>query len=234
MLCLVILFADFRNDQLAFARVKVAEHEAEAALVQLFAEKQLAYPPSGLILVAFKKESVIEAWVPNGKTYAHLKDYRICARSGQLGRKHRAGDGQVPEGFYDIAAFNPSSSYYLSLKVSYPNAADRILNRGAALGGDIFIHGDCVTIGCMPIEDAHIKELYWLAVQARSHGAQTIPVYIFPFRFQDAAVEHAADANGEWAFWDNLRAGYEQFKREPRMLAVTVDSHGHYLFGLPR
>ena len=39
-----------------------------------------------------------------------------------------------------------------------PNAADRILGERGRLGGDIFIHGSCVTIGCVPIEDDGIEE----------------------------------------------------------------------------
>ena len=37
----------------------------------------------------------------------------------------KEGDGQIPEGVYGIEYLNPNSSYYLSMKVSYPNAADR-------------------------------------------------------------------------------------------------------------
>jgi murein L,D-transpeptidase YafK len=37
-------------------------------------------------------------------------------------------------------------------------------------GGDIFLHGNCVTIGCLPITDEGIKEVYWLAVLARTTG----------------------------------------------------------------
>lgn len=232
---LFLLLADFQSDQLVYPRVKVAQAEAGAGLEQLFLEKKLAYPPVGLVLVALKEEGLIEAWVPGGSTYVHLKDYKICARSGGLGRKRRAGDGQVPEGFYEVAAFNPSSSYYLALKVSYPNAADRVLNRGVPLGGDIMIHGNCVTIGCLPIQDEHIKELYWLAVQAKAHGAKKIPVYLFPFRFHDnLAADHVAHPQEEWAqqwsFWENLREGYLRFQKHPLPLAVSVAKDGHYVF----
>ena len=33
------------------------------------------------------------------------------------------------------------------MRVSYPNVLDRKLKH---TGGDIFIHGSCVTIGCIP------------------------------------------------------------------------------------
>jgi len=41
-------------------------------------------------------------------------------------QKRRFGDEQVAEGFYELDWFNPQSNFYLSLHVSYPNAADRV------------------------------------------------------------------------------------------------------------
>jgi murein L,D-transpeptidase YafK len=73
-----------------------------------------------------------------------------------LGPKRRKGDGQVPEGLYVIDTFNPNSIFYLSLGINCPNASDRVLGKGE-LGGDIFIHGNRVTIGCIPIRDYPIK-----------------------------------------------------------------------------
>jgi hypothetical protein len=40
----------------------------------------------------------------------------------------------------------------------YPNESDRILGERKNQGGDIFPHGNCVTIGCLPITDGGIKE----------------------------------------------------------------------------
>jgi hypothetical protein len=53
---------------------------------------------------------------------------------------------------YRIEHLNPMSSYHLSMKVSYPNAFDRRMaarDRRTNLGGDIFIHGKSVSIGCV-------------------------------------------------------------------------------------
>ncbi len=108
-----------------------------------------------ILLRAYKQESELELWAKNkkDKQYTLLKTYKICASSGTLGPKRKQGDIQVPEGFYVIDRFNPVSNFYLSLGVSYPNASDKILGVKGALGGDIFIHGNCVTIGCLPISD---------------------------------------------------------------------------------
>src|SRR5205814_6993990 len=107
-----------------------------------------------------------------------IKTYRVCAASGGLGPKLQAGDGQVPEGFYEISQFNPWSQFLLSMRVSYPNALDRKLKH---TGGDIFIHGNCVTIGCLPIEDGPIQELYIIAKDAHAAGPR-LDCVLFPRR----------------------------------------------------
>jgi murein L,D-transpeptidase YafK len=59
------------------------------------------------------------------------------------GPKQREGDFRTPEGRYVIEAKNADSDFFLSLKVSYPNAADIAQARrlGVDPGGQIMIHG---------------------------------------------------------------------------------------------
>ena len=116
-------------------------------------------------------------------TFRLFKTYRICALAGYMGPKRIQGDYQVPEGFYYINEFNPSSTYYLSLGLNYPNASDRVLSDSLRPGGEIYIHGSCVTVGCIPITDQQIDELYVLAAHAKDMGQDYIPVHIFPIRF---------------------------------------------------
>lgn len=128
-------------------------------------EKGIPYPPSGVTLVGLKEERRLEVWVRKGQAHVLLRDYAILAASGGPGPKLRQGDFQVPEGIYRITGFNPASSYHLSLRVDYPNAHDREVARSehrTNLGGDIFIHGKSVSIGCVAIGDAGIEELYLL------------------------------------------------------------------------
>ncbi|MFN0199917.1 MAG: murein L,D-transpeptidase family protein, partial [Bacteroidia bacterium] len=78
-----------------------------------------------VFLRAFKQEKVLEVWAKKeGNPYQLLKTYPICAASGELGPKKREGDKQVPEGLYEIVAFNPESKYHLSLRLNYPNEYD--------------------------------------------------------------------------------------------------------------
>jgi hypothetical protein len=124
-----------------------------------------AYPPSRLTLVGLKDEAVLEAWVPASGRWKLVREYPVLAASGGPGPKLRAGDLQVPEGIYRLTAFNPNSSYHLSLRVDYPNADDVAAakaERRENLGGDIFVHGKAVSIGCLALGDAGIEELYVL------------------------------------------------------------------------
>ena len=59
------------------------------------------------------------------------------------GPKRREGDMRTPEGSYYLESKNIDSDFFLALKVSYPNAADRTLARqlGVDPGGQIMIHG---------------------------------------------------------------------------------------------
>jgi murein L,D-transpeptidase YafK len=59
------------------------------------------------------------------------------------GHKERQGDGRTPEGRYLVDWRKPSSKFYKSLHISYPNAGDllRARRRGVDPGGLIMIHG---------------------------------------------------------------------------------------------
>lgn len=126
---------------------------------------RMAYPPRRLTLVGLKQERALEVWVEGPGGWQRLRSYRVLAASGGPGPKRREGDLQVPEGLYRITAFNPNSRYHLSVRVDYPNADDRAAAHAegrSLLGGDIFIHGRAVSIGCLAIGDDAIEELYVL------------------------------------------------------------------------
>jgi murein L,D-transpeptidase YafK len=144
------------------------------------------------------------------------------------------GDNQVPEGFYHIDRFNPQSNYYLSLGINYPNTADKIKSKGKNPGGDIFIHGDCVSIGCLPMTDDKIQEIYLYAVHAKNNGQDRIPVHIFPFRMTKAnlqkyTAQHTAQPS-LLRFWQNLEKGYTLFSENAQAVRVWVDGNGDYVF----
>jgi len=228
--------SSFKDRQLANPRVRAAFQEKEAALQELFTRRQLPFPASRIFIRVFKKEKQVEVWVQPqaGGRYTLLNTYEICWVPGALGPKRRVGDNQVPEGFYFVDRFNPQSQFYLSLGINYPNASDRILGKAGHLGGDIFIHGNCVTIGCIPITDDKIKELYLLAVLAKANGQEQIPVHIFPARMDEAGWQQLQtefkNNPGLLAFWQNLKQGYDRFEQSGQIPQTTVDAEGRYLF----
>ena len=222
--------ADFRNRQISHSRVSEAYSEKEQFLRQLFAARGLNYPPKQIYLRAFKREERLEIWVkePTGSRYSLLKEFEFCTSSGGLGPKRIMGDGQIPEGFYFIDRFNPLSNFHLSLGINYPNQSDRILGSGEPLGGDIFIHGGCASIGCVPITDDGIKELYIVAIEASAAGQTRIPVHIFPSR-RIRTSELPADNDRIKALWDSLRKGLDYFDKHRRPPPVRIDRSGRYI-----
>lgn len=225
----------FKSQQMKFPRVRAAFAEKEKILSEQFKARNLRYPPRRIFIRVFKLDRVVEVWGAESDTarYELLKKYDICAVSGDLGPKRVQGDAQVPEGFYYLESFNPFSSFHLSLKVSYPNESDRILGVRGRLGGDIFIHGDCVTIGCVPLTDDKIKELYVLAVEARSAGQRQIPIHIFPGKMHDDGLRRLqANAQGRsnlWVFWMNVKEGFDFFETHRRLPTISVNSKGSYV-----
>jgi len=59
------------------------------------------------------------------------------------GHKQREGDFRTPEGDYLLSGRNPNSDFFLSIQVSYPDAADirRARQNGWNPGGQIMVHG---------------------------------------------------------------------------------------------
>jgi len=74
---------------------------------------------------------------------AVIKTYAIALGDNPVGHKQQEGDERTPTGSYILDYKNENSSYYRSIHVSYPNAADKAQakKRGVSAGGDIMIHG---------------------------------------------------------------------------------------------
>lgn len=117
-----------------------------------------------------------------------VASFPVCAMGLTPGFKAREGDGRTPEGIYHVSLLNPASSYHLSMKINYPNRVDdaRHARHSEAVGerwsqgGDIFIHGKCVSVGCIAMTDDVIEKLY-LLVAVRPRDRREIPVLILPY-----------------------------------------------------
>jgi murein L,D-transpeptidase YafK len=227
----------FKEKQLRFERVYAAYTEKETIIHGLFKAKKIDLKNLRIFLRTLKKEQKLELWAKNknAATFQLIKIYDFCNVSGTLGPKREQGDNQTPEGLYHIEQFNPASTYYLSLGINYPNKADRILSGERNPGGDIFIHGKCVTIGCIPITDFWIKELYIIAVEACNSGQKDIPVYIYPSKLDDAhfksLVTDSKPSKSTLKLWKELKQAYDYFETNHKIPSFTIDAKGSYVVG---
>jgi murein L,D-transpeptidase YafK len=118
-----------------------------------------------------------------------VRTYHVGLGLSPVGDKVRQGDRRTPEGDFFIFTKNDKSAFYLSLGVSYPNAAhaerglrDGLITRAeyksiisalnakqappqnTSLGGDIYIHGNGAssdwTWGCVALENDDVRELF--------------------------------------------------------------------------
>jgi murein L,D-transpeptidase YafK len=226
----------FKHEQDRYPRVHQARENCEHDIDSFFIAKELNYPPEEILIVAYKKEKLIHLWARSDTSEAFLfiKEYPFTAFSGTLGPKRKQGDLQIPEGFYYISHFNPYSNFHLSMKISYPNKSDSILGKKGSLGNEIRIHGSFVTIGCIPIGDKAIEELYIICVDMKSKGQYKIPVYIFPGKMDRQNWVQLKNITGQDSvllrFWYNLREGYDLFKATQRKLVFHINKQGEYLF----
>jgi murein L,D-transpeptidase YafK len=118
-----------------------------------------------------------------------VRTYRIGLGLSPSGDKVRQGDRRTPEGDFYIFTKNDESAFFLSLGISYPNAAhaergvrDNLITKAqyntiiqalddrrappqnTKLGGDIYIHGNGAgsdwTWGCVALENDDVRELF--------------------------------------------------------------------------
>ncbi len=212
-----------------FARV-------EDSLRKEFQEKGLQWPMKYMYMRAFKHEKQMEVWVKNdwSETFQLFKVYKVCATSGTYGPKRKEGDKQIPEGFYYVNEFNPNSNYHLALGLNYPNAADAILSDQNKPGGDIYIHGNCVTIGCLPLTDSLIEQVYYLASVAKEQGQDFIPVHIYPMRYDNnKALEQfgikTKNKQDVQQFASQIKDAYEYFEDTHQLATVLIGKNGNYV-----
>ncbi len=211
-------------------RVAAAQTTGGAAIRRRFAEAGLAYPPREIFLRAFKHEMELELWArEKDEPFRKVATFTVTAPSGGPGPKRREGDRQVPEGCYTINVFNPKSRFHLSLGLDYPNESDRILSDRERPGGEIYIHGGAASIGCLPLGDPAIEEIYLAALDTRTRGQSAFPVHIFPARMNGAGWQTFAATKPELrAFWENLQPVYDAFEKTRLVPQVIVGNDGSY------
>lgn len=216
-----------------YPRVKEAYEQKSRDIIDLFRYAGVKFPPDEIYITVFKFERQLELWARDkySPVFSHIKTYGMTGFSGNLGPKTKEGDLQIPEGFYHINRFNPCSKYYLSIGIDYPNLYDRVAHTYENPGGDIFIHGGEKTVGCIPIGDENIKELYVIALSVSEPF--TTNVHIFPMRLDDSnfcSLKTKYKNNLELlSFWEKLKQGYDYFLKYGTFAYAKISDGGIYM-----
>lgn len=173
-----------------------------------------------VFLRIFKNTKELEVWIKKGDKYKLFKKYWICYFSGGLVTKTKQGDSKSPEGFYFVRPrqLNPWSSFHLSFNIGYPNRYDRA---HGYTGGDIMVHGNCVSIGCYAMTDRRIEEIFTIIHKAFEKGQPFFRIHIFPFKMTEN--NFTKYRNTKWnSFRKNLKEGYDYFEKHKIPPKVSV------------
>ena len=222
--------------QKAFKSTATVFEKLEDSLKKQFEEKRLVWPPQSVYIRSFKYDRLLELWVKSTSedSFTLFKTYKVCMQSGSIGPKRSEGDNQVPEGFYYINEFNPRSNYHLALGLNYPNVSDKILSSTQNPGGDIYIHGNCVSTGCIAIQDMPIEEVYLIASQSKSNGQDFIPVHIFPVKYDvkkslNYLTESIKGSQVVHKYILNLKAVFDYFEKNRQIPLILINKKGDYV-----
>lgn len=226
---------DFLAEQKNYKNFRTAFKEKDQRVKDNLKAHSINIEKLRTLIVVYKEEEQLELWARNNSDpqYKKIAAYKICYMSGEPGPKRKQGDCQVPEGFYHINMFNPTSTYFLSLGINYPNSSDLKKTTAKDPGNAIFIHGNCVSIGCIAMTDDFIKEIYLYNVYSKHYNQTEIPVYIFPFRMTDRMMDLYSkkydDKPAVVNFWKNIKKGYDRFQKDRKQLVFKVDKLGDYV-----
>ncbi len=174
--------------------VRQVIRELEPVMNDRFPELAALTDGEPLSILAFKEERRLEVWKRRGNEWKFVRSYPFTGFSGKLGPKLKEGDGQIPEGIYRVEYLNPNSLFHLSIKVDYPNSFDQSMaahDDRNDIGFDIFIHGSSATIGCIPIGDENIEELFYLIAK---NGYDDVTIIISPVDFRRGVTPPEIDA----------------------------------------
>ncbi len=224
----------FRETQMNFTRVREAYSYKEKIVDKTLAGYSISHDSLRIYLRAFKTEKIIELWAKNIKDsiFILVKEFPICDLSGFEGPKRRYRDLQVPEGFYHISKLNPYSKYYLSMEINYPNASDSIRGVHGHLGNQIYIHGSCISSGCLAMTDDRIRELFVYCIEAYNSGQKEIALNIYPARLTDenysGLISDYKKDKDKLSLWADLKRSYDLFTQlrvQPKVKFLPDGTH---------
>jgi murein L,D-transpeptidase YafK len=181
---------------------------------------------SEVFIRIYKLNNELEVWLKKDKIFQLFKTYKICYYSGKLGTKTREGDGQAPEGIYQVfpKQMNPFSNYHLSFNIGYPNNYDQA---NGYTGSSIMVHGNCVSIGCYAMTDPVIEQIWTIMDTAFNNHQKSIQVFIFPFKFNEIDLEKYSNHESYLA-WKQLAPIDMAFNKTHIIPTVKVQN-GKYI-----
>lgn len=205
---------------------RIRQHGTNAARrwAPYFKQAGVSYPPRAVTLVGLKQERTLEIYAANANgQMTFVRSCPILAASGKPGPKLREGDLQVPEGIYRIQALNPNSAFHLSLRINYPNQDDLARARAdkrTQLGGDIMIHGNTVSAGCLAMGDEAAEDLFVLAALT---GLSNINVILSPVDFRMIDLSDLPPGAPKWTAerYASIKAALTQLKRPNQTVRRT-------------
>jgi murein L,D-transpeptidase YafK len=226
-------FVDFQKGS---DKINVVFNNMQDTVIKQFEDKNLTWPPQAMYIRSFKYDRQLEVWVKgnNKEPFKLFKSYKICMQSGSMGPKRMQGDYQVPEGFYYINEFNPKSNYHLALGLNYPNASDKILSDSLRPGNAIYIHGNCVSTGCIPISDIPMEEVYIIASFVKAQGQDFIPVHVFPVKYNvkksnEYLTKTLQNKPLLLEFTSKLKDAFNYFEEKKQLPVIMVNRKGEYV-----
>ncbi len=226
----------FVEYQKSSVKISSIFNSTEDSVAKQFEEKKLSWPPQEMYIRSFKYDRLLEVWVKGSikEPFRLFKTYKICMQSGTMGPKRMQGDYQVPEGFYYINEFNPNSNYHLALGLNYPNASDKILSDSLHPGNAIYIHGNCVSTGCIPISDIPMEEVYVIASHVKTTGQDFIPVHVYPVKYNvKKSAEYLAQTlqikPALIEFASRLKEAFNYFEEKKQLPVISINKKGEYL-----
>src|SRR5690606_19881455 len=78
-------------------------------------------------------------------------------------------------------------------------------------GSNLMVHGACSSSGCYSMTDGQMEESYAIARESFKGGQQEFQIQAYPFRMTAANMaRYRNDSN--FAFWKNLKEGYDMFE----------------------
>jgi murein L,D-transpeptidase YafK len=181
---------------------------SQQKMKRYLADSNFVFYPKNLTIIGLKHEKLLEVWTNYNGKYLHIITYPFTSFSGILGPKFKEGDRQIPEGIYKISYLNSKSKFHLAMRLNYPNEFDKKMakkEKRTKLGADIMIHGSNRTIGCVPIGDKNIEQLYFLVEKI---GIQNVKVILSPVDFRRTEVKIKNDKH-PW-----LKDLYKNIKKE--------------------